>query len=114
MRDEEQLRQLIFKKDDELDKEQSSRVIKTFLVLSICIYLIALYLGYEFKMIDIKYCLYWLVLAPISAIIVLIISYGILCYIISGAMNRSSTIGELKGELNAIKYNKRNNNDNLE
>lgn len=103
---EEKLERLILEKDYAFDKEQGLRIKITFLVLSVCIYLLALFIGVELKIIDMSYCLWFIVIAPLMAGFLMFISWGILDYIISGAMKRVETIAKLEGELNAIKFNK--------
>lgn len=103
---EEKLERLILEKDYAFDKEQGLRIKRTFLVLSVCIYLLALFIGVELKIIDMSYCLWFIVIAPLMAGFLMFISWGILDYIISGAIKRVETIAKLEGELNAIKFNK--------
>ena len=104
-----ELERQIYVKDDAFDKEQGKRCKRTFLVLSGVIFLSALYFGLELKMIDISYCLMWLVLAPISAGVMMYISLLITLYIYTGATRRVETIAKLKGELNTLKSEKNNN-----
>ena len=105
---EEELRQLILEKDYAFDKEQGLRIKRTFLVLSGCIYLIALYISLKFEIINTSYCLWRLVIAPNIAGFIMFISWAVLNYIISGAMKRVETLAKLEGELNAIRFSEHN------
>lgn len=102
---EKELRQRIFEMADACDKKKWLRVKRTFFVLSGVIYLMALMYG---GISDIKDCLWLLLIAPFAAGFVMFISYGVLFYIIDGAMKDEKDIAKKIGELEAIKLSKYN------
>ena len=99
------IERLIARKDDEFDKEQGKRVKRTFFVLSAVIYLMVFM---NDGMNCVQEYLGWILVAPILAGLVMFVSFGVMYYIMNGAMKRAETIAELKGELYAIKFSKYN------
>ena len=100
---EEKLEQEILKMADECGNKKWLRIKRTFFVISGAIYLLALMYG---GISDVKDCLWLLLIAPITAGFVMFISYGILFYIIGGAMKDEKAIAKKTGELEAIKFSK--------
>lgn len=106
---EELLRQLISRAKDACDKKKHKRVIRTFLVFSVVVYLVAQYFG---EMINIKDYLIWLIVAPIFAGLIMFGSALLLLYIHNGAMEDVKYIASLEGELNAtFRFNRRNKDE---
>lgn len=101
---EKELERLIDEKANAYSEKKWVRLKRTFFVLSGVIYLIALYWGLEDDIIDIKYLLSCLVASPVMAGFILLISYGILYYIITNSMEEEKNIAELKGKLIERKY----------
>ena len=95
---EEELERLISEKAKACSEKKWMRLKRTFFAVSGAIYLLIIYYGLKSD-IDIKYLLYGLVISPIMAGFVMLISYGILCYIITGAMEEEKYIAELRGKL---------------
>lgn len=107
---EKELERLIYEKTKAHGEKHWMRIKRTFFVFSGVIYFIVLYVGLEFKIIDIKYLLSWFVFSPILAGFIMFISYfGILHYIITNALEETRNIGILEGELYAIKQSKYKN-----
>ena len=104
---EEKLRQQILKEEDIASQKKWKRTKRTFFVLSGVMYLIALYVELKGGISDINIAtVCGLIFAPpLSAGFIMSISYLLLSYILSGAMEDEKTIAKLKGELNAIRYN---------
>ena len=98
-----ELEKLISEKDYAFDAEQWKRVKRTFLVLSGVIYLVMFMQG---AISGTKEFFEWLIVAPVMAGFIMLISYGVLCYIMNGALKRAATISELKGRLFEKKYGK--------
>lgn len=102
---EELLRQLISRAKDACEKKKQKRVIKTFLVLSGVVYLVAHCFG---EMSNIKEYLCWLVVAPIFAGLIMFGSMLVLLYILKGGMDDKTYIASLEGELNAtFRFNRK-------
>lgn len=101
-RGEEELRQLIDKKADAISEKKWLRLKRTFFVLSGVVYLQALYLGLDADIIDMEYLITSLLAAPVVAGFIMLISYGVLYYIITGAMEDEKSLAKLVGELNAV------------
>ena len=98
---EKELERLICERADAYSEKKWVRLKRTFFVLSGVVYLVAHYFG---EMSNIKEYLEWLVVAPIFAGLILIISYGILYYIITNSMEEEKEIAELKGKYTERKY----------
>ena len=98
---EKELERLIYERAEACSEKKWVRLKRTFFVLSGVLYLAALYLG---KMSTIKDYLLGLVAAPILAGFVLLISYGILYYMITNSMEEEKEIAELKGRYIERKY----------
>lgn len=108
---EEILRQLISRAKDACDKKKDKRVIRTFLVFSVVVYLAAQCFG---AMSNIKDYFIWLVAAPIFAGLIMFGAMLLLLYIHNGAMEDEKYIARLEGELNAtVRFNIRKNKDEL-
>ena len=108
---EELLRQLISRAKDSCEKKKQKRVIRTFLVFSGCVYLVAQYFG---AMSNIKEYLGWLIAAPILAGLIMFGAVLLLLHIHNGAMEDQKYLASLEGELNAtIRFNIRKNKDEL-
>lgn len=118
------LEQLILEKDYDFDKEQGKRLKRTFFAVCGVIYSILFYLSLDNGMNigdiigdingieDVKAIFYLLVVLTVGVAVlaglIMLLSYGVLCYVMNGAINRAETIAKLKGELNAIKFSKYN------
>ena len=100
---EAELERIIYDKAEACSEKKWRRLKRTYFVLTGVIYLIALYCGLDYKRIDIEYFLSWFIASPVLAGFVLLISYGILHYIITGAMEEEKEIAKLQGQLIAIK-----------
>ena len=102
---EELLRQLISRAKDACEKKKQKRVLKTFLVLSGVIYLLA----FMFDAINsITEFLGWLVAAPFLAGLIMYGATLLLLYIHKGAMEDAKYIASLEGELNAtFRFNRK-------
>lgn len=98
---EKELERLIYEKANACSTKKWVRLKRTFFAVSGAIYLLIIYYGLKSDKIDIdiKYLLSWLVASPVMAGFVMLISYGILYYIITGAMEEEKYIAELKGKL---------------
>ena len=108
---EELLRQIISKAKDACEKKKHKRVIKTFLVFSVVVYLLAFIFG---EINSIKEFLGWLVAAPFLAGLVMYGSTLLLLYIHNGAMDDAKYIASLEGELNAtMRFNRRKDKNEL-
>ena len=84
---EAELERLISEKTKACGEKNWMRMKRTFFIFSGVIYLVVLYVGLDFKIIDIKYLLSWLVFSPVLAGFIMFISYfGILHYIITKAL----------------------------
>lgn len=104
---EKELERLINEKSYDLGEKNWMRIKRTFFIFSGVIYLVVLYIGLEFEIIDIKYLLSWLAFSPLLAGFIMFISYfGILHHIITNALEDARNIGRLEGELYAIKRSK--------
>ena len=110
---EEELRRIIRERVNECDENKWMRVKRTFFALSGGVYLLALFYGLESDKIDIdiEYLVSWLIVAPILAGFIFIISYGILHYMIAGALEEEKTIARLVGKLEGIEEVKRSEKD---
>jgi hypothetical protein len=110
---EEELKRIIREKVNACDENKWMRVKRTFLVLSGVVYLLEIYNGLQSDKIDIdiEYLLTWLLASPIVAGFVFIISYGILHYMIAGALEEEKTIARLIGRLEGIEEVKRSEKD---
>lgn len=108
---EELLRQIISKAEDACEKKKQKRVLKTFLVLSGVVYLVAFAWG---EMNNIVELLCGLIAAPFMAGIIMYGSVLVTAYIHYGAMEDAKYIASLEGELNAtVRFNNRINKDEL-
>jgi hypothetical protein len=96
---EEELKQRISELAYACDKKKWLRVKRTFFVLSGVIYAAVLYIGLDYKIIDVKYLLSWLVATPVLAGFIFLISLGVSHYIITGAMEDEKAIAKLEGKL---------------
>lgn len=96
---EKELERLIDKMENTCSKKKFVRLKRTFFAVSGAIYLLTIYNGIESDKIDIEYLLSWLVASPVMAGLVLLVSYGILYYIITGAMEEEKYLAELRGKL---------------
>lgn len=96
---EKELEHLIDKMENICCKKKWVRLKRTFLAVSGAIYLLIIYYGLKSDKIDIEYLISWLVASPVMAGFVMLISYGILYYIITGAMEEEKYIAELRGKL---------------
>ena len=103
---EKKLERLIYEKVEACSEKKWVRLKRTFFAVSGAIYLLTIYLGSESDKIDIdiKYLLSWFVASPVMAGFVLIISYGILYYMITNSMEEEKEIAELKGKWIERKY----------
>lgn len=102
---EELLRQLISRAKDACEKKKQKRVIRTFIVLSVVVYLVANYFG---EMNNLKEYLGWLIAAPFFAGLIMFGSMLVLFYIIKGGMEDEKYIASLEGELNAtFRFNRK-------
>ena len=108
---EELLRQLISRAKDACEKKKHKRVIRTFLIFSGVIYLLAFTWDEINSWIEF---LGWLIAAPIFAGLIMYGSMLLLLYIHHGAMEDAKYIASLEGELNATyRFNRRKNKDEL-
>lgn len=107
---EERLEQEILKMAYDCGNKKWMRVKRTFFILSGAIYAIQLLLVLKNRInmsdITIDTVCGFLFVPPIVAGFIMIISYGILFYIIDGAMKDEKAIAKKIGELNALKSNK--------
>lgn len=104
---EKELEHLIYEKAKACGDKNWMRIKRTLFIFSGVIYLVVLYVGLEFKIIDLEYLLWWLVFSPVLAGFIMFISYfGILLYIIKNALEDARSLGKLEGELYAIKQSK--------
>lgn len=104
---EEELKRLIYEKTEACGEKNWLRIKRTFFIFSGVIYLVVLYIGLEFKIIDIDFLLFWLVISPVLAGGIMFISYfGILHYIITNALEDARNVGRLEGELYAVRQSK--------
>lgn len=101
----ENLEHEIFKMAEDCDNKKWSRVKKTFFIISAIMYLIEVYFIIKFGInnIDIFDILGFLSAPFVVAGFVIFISYGVLFYIINGAMESEKALAKKMGELNAIK-----------
>lgn len=105
------LRQLISRAEAACEKKKQKRVIRTFLVLSGVVYLVAFAWG---EMNSIVEFLGWLIAAPFMAGIIVYGSMLVTLYIWHGAMEDAKYIASLNGELNAtVRFNNRINKEKL-
>ena len=100
---EEELEQQILKMAEEYGDRKWKRVKRTFFVLCGVIYLIAFMSG---EMDCVQDYLRWILASPISAGLVMFVSYGVLFYMIDGSMKEEKAIAKKIGELEAIKFSK--------
>lgn len=105
---EEKLEQQILEMAHTCGDKKWLRVKRTFFVLSSVIYLIELYCILKSGISDISIdIICGLLFAPlVAAGFIMFISYGILFYIIDGAMKDEKAIAKKIGELEAIKFSK--------
>jgi hypothetical protein len=105
---EEKLEQEILEMAENCGDKKWLRVKKTFFVLCGVIYLIELYCVLKCGTSDINIgTICGLLFAPLFAAgFIMFISYGILFYIIGGAMKDEKAIAKKIGELEAIKFSK--------
>jgi hypothetical protein len=97
--EEARLRQEIERLDNLFEKKKGKRVLRTFLVFSGVVYLVAQYFG---AMSSIKDYLIWLVGAPIFAGLIMFGAMLLLLYIWGGALEDAKYLSNLKGQLQAI------------
>ena len=107
---EEMLEQEILKMAEKCGDKKWLRVKRTFFIMCVPIYLIELcfVLKSGLSGIDIDDICGLLFAPPVAVGSILFICYGILFYIIDGAMKDENAIAKKIGELNAIKFNKFN------
>lgn len=105
---EEKLEQEILRMAHECGDKKWLRVKRTIFVISGAIYLIELYCILKGGISDISIDIICglLFAPPIAAGFIMYISYGILFYIIDGAMKDEKALAQKMGELNAIKLSK--------
>lgn len=110
---EEELRRIIHEKVNDCSEKKWMRVKRTFLVLSGSVYLLALSYGLESDKIDIdiEYLLTWLLASPVVAGFIMLISYGVLYYILTDSTEEEKTIARLVGKLEGIEEVKRSEKD---
>ena len=101
---EKHLERLIYEKAEACSEKKWVRVKRTFFVLSCGIYLIALYRGFKDDLIDIHYCISWLVASPVLAGFIMFGAILVLLYILTGSMEEEKEIAELKGKYTERKY----------
>lgn len=99
----EKLEQQILEMAEEYGDRKWRRVKRTFFVLCGVIYLIAFMSG---EMDCVQDYLRWILASPISAGLIMCVSYGVLFYMIDGSMKEEKAIARKMGELEAIKFNK--------
>lgn len=94
--------------EEEIDRRKHLRAKKTFVVLY---FILLLWCLFEGEFIDIScvdpVSVFNLIFVltfgiAVAAVCIMLISYGVLAYIIRGAMQDEKNIARLKGELNAI------------
>lgn len=107
---EENLEQEILKMAEKCGDKKWSRVKKTFSAISIGLYLIAFFpfLNEIKNDISIDIIFAFLFAPPVAAGIIMFLSWAVLSYIITGALEDEKTIAKKMGELNAIKFSKYN------
>ena len=111
LKEEARLRKEIEKLDKLFDKKKGKRVLRTFLVFSVVVYLAAQYFG---EMSSIKDYLIWIVGAPFFAGLIMFGAMLLLLYIWGGAMEDEKYLANLKGQLQAImRLNNREYTDEL-
>lgn len=103
---EEKLRQQLLEKAYEYGDKKWMRVKRTFFILSGIIYLPLFYAILKGEISGIKDIFYVLIGTPVFAGFIMFIAYGILFYIIDGAMKYEKDLAELKGRLDEIEFNK--------
>ena len=96
----DKLRQQIFDMAKEYDDKKWKRVKRTFCVLSVAIYLLVFM---NHGMNCAQDFLLWIPAAPVSAGIVMFVSYMVLFYIINESLKEEKAISKKTGELEAIK-----------
>ena len=103
---EKHLERLIYEKAEACSEKKWVRLKRTFFALSGGLYLLSIYHGLESDKIDIdiEYLVYGLAVSPVMAGFILIISYGILYYMITNSMEEEKEIAELKGKYTERKY----------
>ena len=102
--EEARLRQEIERLDNIFEKKKGKRVLRTFLVFSVVVYLAAQYFG---AMSSIKDYLIWLVGAPLLAGLIMFGAMLLLLYIWGGALEDAKYLSSLKGQLIAtMRFNK--------
>ena len=108
---EEELRRIIQEKVNDCSEKKWMRVKRTFLVLSGAVYLNVLYYGLDHGEFGIKDFLMWLLASPVVAGFIMLISYGVLCYILTDSTEEEKTIARLVGKLEGIEEVKRSEKD---
>ena len=98
---EKELERLILEYANACSQKKWVRLKRTFFSVSGAIYLLTIYYGIESDKIDIdiEYLLSCLAASPVMAGLVMLVSYGILYYVITGAMEEEKHIAELRGKL---------------
>ena len=98
---EKELEQLIYEKANACSEKKWVRIKRTYFVLTGVLYLIMLRL---IEINNVEDFFSWLVSAPVLAGFILLISYGILYYMITNSMEEEKEIAELKGKYIERKY----------
>ena len=98
---EEELERLIYEKAEACNEKKWVRLKRTYFVLTGVLYLIMLWF---IEISDMGDFFGWLVSVPVLAGFILIISYGILYYMITNSMEEEKEIAELKGKYIERKY----------
>ena len=104
--EEARLRHEIERLDNIFENKKGKRVLRTFLVFSVVVYLVAQYFG---AMSSIKDYLIWLVGAPLLAGLIMFGAMLLLLYIWGGALEDAKYLSSLKGQLIAtMRFNHKN------
>lgn len=98
---EKELERLIYEKVEACNEKKWMRLKRTYFVLTGVLYLITLRI---IEISNIEDFFSWLVSAPVLAGFILLISYGILYYMITNSMEEEKEIAELKGKYTERKY----------
>lgn len=102
---EEELRQRIYRLENSINDNKWKRVKKTFFILSAIVYVTIFVCN---GMNCVQEFLWWILVAPIFAGILMFISVLVTLYIADGAMKDEKAIARLQGELDAIQSMKFN------
>ena len=101
-----ELEKEILEMADKCGDKKWLRTKRTFFILIGIVYLIVFMCG---GMNDINDCLGWIIAAPMMALFIMFISYGVMYYITENAMKEEKAIAQKIGELTAVKSEKYNN-----